>query len=212
MTRPVNRKRKTLDPCPGCSLHRERCICASIPRLDLKTRLSLVIHAKELKRTTNSGSLALRALVNSEMHVRGGTSERVDLSSLLTPEYESYVLFPSDDALDLEDLRPRKPVQLIVTDGNWRQAAKLNTRHPELKHLPRVKIKAENTAPHHLRKEHLPEGLSTLEAIALAFRTLEGESVGRALMAVYQAKLKATLEGRGLRIGDPGLERIENGP
>lgn len=132
------------------------------------------------------------------MHVRGRTSDRLDLSSILSPAYENYVLFPADDAMNLEDLNPTKPVQLIVSDGNWRQASKLNTRHPELSHLPRVKISAANTARYHLRKEHFNEGLSTLEAIALAFRTLEGEKVGESLMALYQRKLKATMQGRGL--------------
>lgn len=195
----VSRQRKTIDPCPTCFLHRQRCICESIPRLDLKTRVSLIIHAKELKRTTNTGRLAVHALVNSGMYVRGKTTERLDLSSLLVPDYESYVLFPSDDAIHLEDVRPKKPIQLIVTDGNWRQASKLNTRHPELRHLPRVKISAENMARYHLRKEHFSEGMATLEAIALALQVIEGEEVGKSLKALYQKKLQATLQGRGVK-------------
>lgn len=199
MTTPTfTRKRKTVDPCPVCFLHRERCICAFIPKLDLKTRLSLIIHAKELKRTTNTGRLAAQALINSEIHVRGKTTERLDLSSLLVPEYETYVLFPSDDAVDLETIKPQKPIQLIVTDGNWRQASKLNTRHPELSHVPRVKISAANTAKHHLRKEHFSEGMATLEAIALAFGIIEGKEVGDVLRELYNKKLQATLKGRGI--------------
>lgn len=202
MDKPFTRKRKTVDPCPTCLLHRERCICDSIPKHDLKTRVSLIIHAKELKRTTNTGRLALHALVNSAMYVRGQSTERLDLSSLLVPEYESYVLFPSDDALNLEDIKSQKPIQLIVTDGNWRQASKLNTRHPELSHLPRVKIGSANTARYHLRKEHFSEGLSTLEAIALALRIIEGEEVGDSMLALYQKKLMATLQGRGQNLAD----------
>lgn len=194
----MNRKRKTIDPCPMCFLHRSRCICDFIPKHDLKTRVSLIIHAKELKRTTNTGRLALHALVNSGMYVRGKQTERLDLTSLLDPNYETYVLFPSEDAINLEDINPQKPVQLIVTDGNWRQASKLNTRHPELSHLPRVKIGAANTAQYHLRKEHFSEGLATLEAIALALRIVEGESVGDSLLALYNRKLTATLQGRGV--------------
>ncbi|XGC81899.1 tRNA-uridine aminocarboxypropyltransferase [Bdellovibrio bacteriovorus] len=194
----ITRKRKTIDPCPTCFLHRDRCICAFIPKHDLKTRVSLIIHAKELKRTTNTGRLALHALTNSQMYVRGGSTERLDLNLLLVPEYETYVLFPSDDAVNLEDIKPQKPIQLIVTDGNWRQASKLNTRHPELAHVPRVKIGAANTARYHLRKEHFSEGLATLEAIALAIRIIEGEEVGDSLLGLYQRKLTATLQGRGL--------------
>lgn len=191
------RKRKTVDPCPTCRLHRQRCICEAIPKLSLSTRVSLIIHAKELKRTTNTGRLALHALTNSQMLVRGEGRERMDLGHLLSPSFETYVLYPAEESIDLELLRPTKPVQLIVSDGNWRQAGKLNTRHPELSHLPRVKISGKNLASHHLRKEHFSEGLSTLEAIALALGTLEGPDVGDRLMNLYRAKLRGTLLGRG---------------
>jgi DTW domain-containing protein len=160
--------------------------------------VTLVVHAKELKRTTNTGRLALHALVNSEMRVRGEDHGRMDLSDLLSTEYESYVLYPADDAIELDGLKPLKAVQLIVADGNWRQASKVHNRHPELSHLPRLKISHKNLSEHHLRKEHMENGLSTLEAIALALKVIEGESVGEKLLGLYRAKLHATLVGRGL--------------
>lgn len=164
----------------------------------LSTRVNLIIHAKEIKRTTNTGMLAHHALVNSTLNIRGEGRERLDLSPLLTPDYESYVLYPSEDAIDVETLKPDKPIQLFVSDGNWRQAAKLNTRHPELAHLPRVKIRPRGRAEHNLRKEHFPEGLSTLESIAIALAAIEGETAVESLMNLYQAKLYATLESRGI--------------
>lgn len=178
-------------------MHHERCICRFIPRLETQTRLALVIHYRELRKTTNTGSLAVHALVNSEMIVRGEERTPLDLSRLISDEYESYVLYPSDDAVDIETLRPSKPVQLIVSDGNWRQAGKLHRRHTELKDLPRVKISERNLAQYHLRREHFSEGFSTLEAIAIAFGSLEGAAARTALMDLYQAKLHATLAGRG---------------
>lgn len=195
----VARKRKTRLPCEVCGLHLDRCICELIPRLDLSTRVTLIIHAKELKRTTNTGRLAVQALANSRMLVRGVKGEREDVSRLLDPAYESYLLYPSDDAIDLALIRPVKPVQLIVGDGNWRQASKVNTRYPEFVGLPRVKISAVNKGVSHLRREHFAEGFSTLEAIARAMSVLEGADVGEQLLSVYQAKLRATLAGRGAR-------------
>jgi len=192
----LSRKRKTKNPCVACGLHLQRCICAQIPKLNLRTKLSLVIHARELKRPTNTGRLAVQALTNSEMVVRGGERERVDLTHLLSADYESYVLYPEDGAVELETLTPKKPIQLIVADGNWRQAGKVNQRHPELRHLPRVKISRENSGTDHLRKEHFATGYSTLEAIALAMGVIEGEAVGEKLLALYRAKLGATLAGR----------------
>lgn len=191
-------QRKTKAPCPVCALHRERCICAVIPKLSLKTQVLLLIHAKELRRATNSGQLAVRALTNSSLHVRGASRERLDLTPYLTDEYETYLFYPSPEARDLATLHPRKPVRLIVPDGNWRQAAKVHSRHPELADVPRVKLSEVNLSQHHLRKEHMPEGFSTLEAIARAIHHLEGAEAGASLMALYHAKLRATLEGRGV--------------
>lgn len=196
----ITRKRKTKDPCPVCFLNQTLCICALIPRLELKTRVCLVVHAKELKRTTNTGRLALHALTNSEMRVRGATHEAVDLSDLLNPDYHPVLFYPSDEAIELDaDLVEQitKPILLIVPDGNWRQASKVHYRHQELKGVPRVKISSPNIAKQHLRAESTENGMSTLQAVAMAITVIEGSQVGGQLEALYQAKLSATLVGRG---------------
>lgn len=198
----LERKRKTKDPCPVCFLNKSRCVCAFIPKLDLKTRLCLVVHAKELKRTTNTGRLAIEALVNSEMRIRGADQNALDLSDLLTPEYRTVMFYPSDDARELtaefvaEDPRP---IQLIVPDGNWRQASKVHYRHHELKDVPRVMIKTPNQSPVHMRAENTPEGMATLQAIGEAIGIIEGEAAKEPLMKLYRAKLEGTLQGRGIK-------------
>jgi DTW domain-containing protein len=196
----LQRKRKTKNPCPECFLHLDNCICSLIPCLDLKTKVLLLVHAKELKRTTNTGRLAVKALKNSEMIIRGLDHERLDLTSRLTSNYQSLLFYPSADASELtkEFLNQfDRPIQLLVPDGNWRQASKVHFRHPELKGIPRVKISKANESLFHLRAEATEEGMATLEAIAEALKIIEGEAVFKSLNDLYQAKLKATLKGRG---------------
>jgi DTW domain-containing protein len=195
------RKRKTRAPCPRCFLHERLCVCSSIPRLELRTRVSLIVHARELKRTTNTGRLAIESLVNSEMIVRGADRTPVDLSGLISDKYESVLFFPSDEAVELAQYvrtRSGRPLHLIVPDGNWRQASKVGIRHRELSGVQRVKISTVNTAQFHLRAETSPEGMSTLEAIARALSIIEGEAIAAPLLELYQAKLRATLLGRGV--------------
>jgi DTW domain-containing protein len=197
--RSPERKRKTKEPCSRCGLHLARCICSLIPKLDLKTRVLLVIHAKELKRTTNTGRLALEALSNSGLRVRGEGRVPLDLSHDLDTQYETVVLYPSDDAIELSDLKATKPIQLIVPDGNWRQAGKMKGRQPELKGLKSVKVsEVMPAAGQTLRKEHFEGGKSTLEAIAQALHVIEGAAASEPLFVLYRAKLAATLEGRGV--------------
>lgn len=194
------RKRKPQDPCQGCFLHKNRCICEGIPSLNLKTKISLVIHAKELKRTTNTGRLAVKALLNSEMLIRGEEREALDLSHLLTPKYRTLLFYPSDNALELNEQFVSEsllPIQLIVPDGNWRQASKVHYRHHELHNIPRVKISTPNTATSHIRPETTEAGMATLEAIACALGIIEGNHVKEQLLEIYQRKLEETLKGRG---------------
>lgn len=197
----MQRQRKTKDPCKGCYLHKDLCICDSIPLLDLSTKLSLIVHHRELKRTTNTGRLAIKALKNSSMHIRGEDREALDLSGILSNDYDSLFFYPSTEAQELtvDYLKTfKKPIHLIVPDGNWRQASKVHTRHPELAGVPRVMISTPNAAKNHLRAETTEMGMATLQAIAHAMKFIEGEDVFQKLIGVYNAKLSATLKGRGL--------------
>lgn len=197
------RQRKTKDPCVGCSLHKSRCICEFISQISLKTKVSLIIHAKELKRTTNTGTLALKCLANSDVFVRGQDQKPLDLSSLLSAEYDTLLFYPTENATELTTeyiAKFNRPIQLIVPDGNWRQASKVHYRHPELATIPRVMINTPNLASAHLRNENTEYGMATLEAIAFALGIIEGRSIQNHLMQVYYKKLEQTLLGRGQKV------------
>jgi DTW domain-containing protein YfiP len=167
-----------------------------VPSIELNTKICLVIHRRELKRSSNTGLLALRALVNSEMRIRGEGRETLDLKDLLTPQYRTFLFYPSDDAVELD--KERTPIQLIVPDGTWRQARKIHSRHHELKDVPRVKISTPNNSTFQLRAQSRPEGMATLQAIAHGLGVIEGDLVGAQLMKLYHAKIERTLIGRGL--------------
>lgn len=167
----------------------------------MSTKICLIVHAKELRRATNTGRLAVRALVNSEMRVRGETRETLDLRDLLTPQYRTLLFYPSDDAVELDEelvAQDPTPIQLIVPDGSWRQASKVHYRHHELKDVKRVMIRTPDISKFYLRAQHRREGMATLQAIAHGLGVIEGDSVKVQLMKLYHVKLEQTLLGRGL--------------
>lgn len=187
--------------CPICAASPPRCLCQAIPRLELSTRICLVIHHRELTRSSNTGLLAIRALVNSEVRVRGEGRHALDLKNLLTPRYRTFLFYPSDDAVALDRAlveRESLPIQLVVPDGTWRQARKIHTRHHELKSLQRVKVGPSNLPVFQLRAQSRPERMATLQAIAHALGVIEGETVALKLMKLYHAKIEQTLIGRGI--------------
>ena len=187
--------------CSICGSSPTLCMCAKLPRLELRTRVALVIHRHELLRSSNTGMLAVRALVNSELRIRGESRAALDLSDLLSPHYRSLLYYPSADAIELNAAlvaADPRPIQLIVPDGTWRQARKIHSRQHELRDVPRVKISTRNDTAFQLRAQSRPEGMATLLAIASALGIIEGEAVARQLMQLYQARVARTLSARGL--------------
>jgi len=188
--------------CSVCGASLTLCMCAELPRLDLRTKISLVIHHRELSRSSNTGLLAHQSLVNSEVRIRGEGRETLNLTDLLSPDYRTLLFYPSEDALELtRELvgQGSRPIQLIVPDGTWRQARKIHVRHPELKHIPRVKIGEPNHGIFQMRAQSRPERMATLQAIACALRVIEGDLVAAQLMRLYHARVDRTLRSRGLQ-------------
>jgi DTW domain-containing protein YfiP len=193
---------KAKQRCSVCGASLTLCMCAELPRLELRTKISLVIHHRELSRSSNTGLLAHQSLVNSEVRIRGEGREALDLSGLLSSKYRTLLFYPSADALELDRelvYRDSRPIQLIVPDGTWRQARKIHSRQPELKNVPRVKISAPNRATFQMRAQSRPERMATLQAIACALRIIEGDLVAARLMKLYHARVDRTLRARGLQ-------------
>jgi DTW domain-containing protein len=189
--------------CETCGASATACLCDVVPRIDVRTKVCLVIHHREVSRSSNTGLLAIRALVNSEVRVRGEHREALDLQDLLTKQYRSFLFYPSADAVELNQalvMQEPRPIQLLVPDGTWRQARKIHSRQPELRDLPRVKISAPNESIFQLRAQSKPERMATLQAIAEGLGVIEGDRVRVQLMKLYQAKIERTLKTRGISL------------
>ncbi|ACY14014.1 tRNA-uridine aminocarboxypropyltransferase [Haliangium ochraceum] len=194
----MSRRGPFTDRCEHCLMHIELCICACVPRVDTATRLVLVIHHTEIRKPTNTGRLAVEALVNSEVHVRGLVGEpstAIDWQGrrplLLFPHAEAEVLAPSDE-----------PVALVVPDGTWGQAAKVRTRVPGLGDVRCVTLPLGPPSRYRLRSAPQSHGLATLEAIARAMGILEGAQVQDQLERLFRIMVERTLWSRGVLAAD----------
>ncbi len=183
--------------CNACKMHTDLCVCALVPKLHTKTRLVLVIHRAEDRKTTNTGRLAAACLVNSEIVVRGHTVDHEPELPVLAGS-RVLLLYPAPDAVPLTELAPiTEPVTLVVPDGNWRQASKVRKRVPGLAAATCVTLPPGEPSMYRLRAEAHAHGLATLEAIARAFGILEGEHVRRAIEIPFRAMVERTLWTRG---------------
>jgi DTW domain-containing protein YfiP len=181
-------------------MHGSLCICASIPRLETRTRLVLVIHRYEDRKPTNTGRLATECLVNSEVVVRGHETQP-STPIALSPQVQPLLLFPHEDAVPIERFAASsRPIMLVVPDGTWRQASKVRNRVPGLRDVPCVSLPRGAPSTYRLRVDAHEGGLATIEAISRALQVLEGErgmEVRSALELVFRAMVERTLWARG---------------
>jgi len=178
----------------------ELCICASIPSLNLDTRVVVVMSKRELITPTNTGRLASQALTNSVILVTGDQDRSFNLIDHLVPTRPTLVLYPSEDAPILdESFRTvlKGPVNLIVPDGNWRQTSKMRRRVPGMIDFPVVKVALGPQSAYRVRKETKAEGLATIEAIARALGVLENSAVQGTLENLMDTMVTRTMASRG---------------
>jgi DTW domain-containing protein len=185
-------------------MHSTLCICPLIPRLETRTRLALLIHAREVGRPTNTGRLATQCLPGSTVEIIGRPDRPATMPAIAAHE-QPLLLFPADDAVSIEAYAgSERPVVLLVPDGSWRQASKMRRRVPGLSAIPCVTLPEAGRTEYRLRSEHHAGGLATFEAIARALRLLEGErgaAIEQQLMALFHVMVARTLWLRG-QLGD----------
>jgi DTW domain-containing protein len=191
-------------------MHREQCVCADIPHLALATRVILVMHRRELVKTTATGPLALLALPNSELLIHGNRADPVDLRRLCDPTQNALLLFPDDEAPELtsawlrsEMSDPNRPITLVVPDGSWRQAHRMSRRLPGMEKVQRVRLPAGLPTAYRLRTSKRPQGLATFEAIARALGIIESAEVQVRLETLFQMMVERTLSTRSCGPAEP---------
>lgn len=180
-------------------MRKDLCICPFIPRLNLKTKVILLLHHRETHRPTNTGRLAHLILPHSEIRVRGLKGQPMDNQGLVSEERQSIVLFPSENSVELSQnsiAQFHKPLTLIVPDGNWRQASRMPNRIAEIRDLPRFHVPDLGPTQYKLRAENRNGGLATLEAIARALGIIEGLEVKEKMESVLAVKVERTLMAR----------------
>lgn len=188
--------------CPRCALPVDVCLCAVLPRVEVRTELHVLRHVREEDKLSNSARVAALALPALRLHRYGQQGPRFDATPLLVPG--TALLYPWEEGAP--EAEPAQVRRLVVVDGTWAQTRRMVRRIPGLLDLPRLRLPPDPPAPRRrLRRPTTPEGLSTLEALAAALELLEGPGPADALREAYERLAERVwwLRGRALD-GGPG--------
>jgi DTW domain-containing protein YfiP len=131
-------------------------------------------HPREEFTAIGTARMAHLALPDSVLRVGLDFSNDEVVNAALTGG-ASYVLFPGEGAIDVEDVPRDRPITLVVLDGTWWQARKLLTLNPHLGQLPRVGFRPQRPSDYRIRKQPAEFCVSTIEALAEVLGALEGD-------------------------------------
>ena len=119
-----------LNLCLNCRRRLRTCVCQYLRPFKTDSRFIILMHPMEFKKEkVGTGRFSHLILENSEILVDVGFDENPRFQEILNdPDYQTYVLYPGDETIDLSgesvDLGTKKS-QFIVIDGTWPCAKKM---------------------------------------------------------------------------------------
>lgn len=189
-----------INRCPECQVNNVLCVCEFIKPFKIQTNVSLIVHVRELKLTSNTAQFAQKMLPDkAQIVIRGRLNDTFSAAPTLERSGNPFFLYPHDDAIELNaDFKEKYPgpYHLIIPDGNWQQARKVRQREAGFSQLPAVKLPAGILTEYGLRKAQHAEWVSTYEAMAHALGVLEGKEVTEKLMNFFRFWVKRTEQCR----------------
>ncbi|WP_295955811.1 tRNA-uridine aminocarboxypropyltransferase [Rhodoferax sp.] len=169
--------------CATCLRPQSTCICPWVTPTAHAVEVLVLQHPLEVHQAKGSArllhlSLPHSRLVVGEAFATPAWPEDGQHTLLLYPDT------PLDTAPDLQTPPPLPPewlqdpsrLRLVVLDGTWRKSRKMLYQSPPLQALPRLALCGLPPSQYRIRKAHLRDQLSTLEATCAALAQLEGDA------------------------------------
>jgi DTW domain-containing protein YfiP len=172
--------------CPTCLAPLDFCYCDEVRRVPSRVPIVVVRHASERVKVSNTGGLAAR-IVGGRVVEHGGWEGPMPIGDLgPTP----HLLFTGGRETDWP-----VPSALVVLDATWRQVRGMRARVPGLLGMPILSLPPAASRLR-MREQHLPEGMSTIEAVAAALSLLGEDEPARALFDAYELMTARWMELR----------------
>jgi DTW domain-containing protein YfiP len=212
--------------CAVCLRPQRACICGWITPVAHQVEVVVLQHPLEVNQAKGSArllhlSLPRSLLVTGEVFADAALQALIDapLNATASAPRHTLLLYPDSppnaapgapppSGLQAEHLQNPQQLRLIVLDGTWRKSRKMLHLNPLLQRLPRLALKAMPASRYRIRKAHLPDQLSTLEATCAALAQLEGDA-GRfkPLLAAFDGFVAQQSSYRSLgEVGDTCLQ------
>jgi len=136
------------------------------------------MHPKEFKKVkNNTGYFTHRTLENSELFVGIDFSNNRRINEIIQT-HESYILFPSADALNLSTTTPvknekeKKAIVIFLIDATWSCASKIFKKSQNLQTLQHMSFTTTRESQYQIKEQPKSHYLSTIESTLVVLELL----------------------------------------
>jgi len=143
-------------------------MCGYVHTINTKTKFVVLMHPKEFKKVKNgTGHLTHLSLENSELFVGVDFTNHRRINEIIK-SYDSYVLYPSKDSLNLSkvnpNISPKKDMAIFIIDSTWSCSVKMLRDSKNLQALKYLSFDATKLSQFKIKQQPAEYCLSTIES------------------------------------------------
>ena len=193
--------------CPRCTLPPRWCTCDTLPPVETRLSVHVLIHRGEHGKPSSTGRLVGRAVTGAACHVyQRETRFHAALgfpADAVEAGRELWILHPCGEPLPASFAPCAGPARsrpaILLLDGTWRQAGELLRQVEGMGRCVRLTDAGDEPSRYWLRDQPAPTQLSTIEALAGVLRAGGEHEAERRLRLHFELHVYATLLARGKR-------------
>ena len=168
------------EKCYECYRPKSSCMCKHFEHIDTETKFIILMHPKEFKKVkNNTGHFTHKSLRNSELFIGIDFSNHRRINEIIDT-HESYILFPSEDAVDLTSSNPQKsekPLAIFLIDSTWACTKKIFTQSKNLSSLKHMSFTTDKKSEYEIKVQPEENYLSTIESTLVVLELLNRHSI-----------------------------------
>jgi len=158
-------------------------MCQHVKTIDTNTKFVILMHPKEFKKVkNNTGFFTHLSLRNSELFVGVDFTKHSKINEIIST-HESYILFPSQDALNLSEDNPykfstcKKDMAIFIIDSTWACTKKMFTQSQNLRALKHISFTTSRVSQYKIKEQPQSNYLSTIESTLVVLELLNSWEV-----------------------------------
>jgi len=168
------------EKCYECYRPKSSCMCSYFEHIKTQTKFIILMHPKEFKKVkNNTGHFTHKSLGNSELFIGIDFSNHKGINEIIAT-HDSYILFPSQDAVDLTYSNPQKsekPLAIFLIDSTWACTKKIFTLSDNLKTLKHMSFTTDRVSEYEIKVQPEKTYLSTIESTLVVLELLNKHKI-----------------------------------